>query len=203
MNKKKHIKNNYFIKHLIFLYHVSRGYLFKCGILLGLTIFMDLVQPQIIKEIIDFSIPNKDIKMLITCAFIFLVMSICGNSLNVLLEKDYSTINKKTVIELKNTLINKIENLGDTYWTGSKTGESLKIIEDDVFSVSGFGIDTIFNGLYYIAIIVLESIFLIRINVVVYILVMTISILEIIVQDKMAGIIKNKNSVGNKKHISV
>lgn len=192
MNKKKHIKNNYFIKHLIFLYHVSRGYLFKCGILLGLTIFMDLVQPQIIKEIIDFSIPNKDIKMLITCAFIFLVMSICGNSLNVLLEKDYSTINKKTVIELKNTLINKIENLGDTYWTGSKTGESLKIIEDDVFSVSGFGIDTIFNGLYYIAIIVLESIFLIRINVVVYILVMTISILEIIVQDKMAGIIKNK-----------
>ena len=112
MNKKKHIKNNYFIKHLIFLYHVSRGYLFKCGILLGLTIFMDLVQPQIIKEIIDFSIPNKDIKMLITCAFIFLVMSICGNSLNVLLEKDYSTINKKTVIELKNTLINKIENLG-------------------------------------------------------------------------------------------
>lgn len=105
----------------------------------------NLMQPQLIKRIIDQAIPDKRVDFLCILVILYGAISLVAYISNYFLEYLYSVMKRTISIKYKNNLLWHLTKMQGGYWSSKRTGELLKVLDDDVFNIENFGIETIFS----------------------------------------------------------
>ncbi|MDS0526374.1 ABC transporter ATP-binding protein/permease [Clostridium sp. SHJSY1] len=96
----------------------------------------DLVYPMMTKELVDSSIPNKEIRMIIvfaiTLIILFIIKAICGYFMN------YwgHVVGVRMQGDMRREIFNHLQKLPNTYFDNNKTGDIMSRIINDLMDIS-------------------------------------------------------------------
>lgn len=187
MNNKKNIKC--FLKILF-----ANNKLLSIGafsIMLIVSI-LDLVIPQITRQILDDAIKLGKDNLLIMLAMLYAALSISSSLLRVVLEYIYSKMKKKVSVKLKIRFLRHLSKLSGEYYANIKTGNILSIIENDMFTLENFGAEILFSLIIDMITAFIALVLLVKMDWGLLIIVIVLQLLIILSQSKFTTIIASK-----------
>lgn len=143
---------------------------------------LNLFQPQIILKIIDEALPEKKTNVLIKLVGIYIIISLMICIFNYVLRYIYSVIKRTISVRYKNKLLYHLMCVQVNLMNTKKTGEILKVLEDDVFNIENFGIDTAFDMISQMVTAFIALYFLLSMQPMIFLIVIFIEMFEIIFQ---------------------
>lgn len=196
MNIYKFDKSNKSFKNILrylnMLIRTNKIKLFIAFISMILVSGINLYKPQIIQRILDQAVENKDIRLLLQLSIIYVIIIILSAILNVSLEYFYSRIKKIITNRMKNKLLNHISKLSGSYFTERKTGNLLRILECDIYTIEDFGIDLFFNLILDLFTAIISVYFLFKIQSSLLMVVLILEFIIIYMQFKFTAKISKK-----------
>lgn len=132
-------------KHICIVFKYGKFKILFAFFLMLIVSICGLLQPKLIQYLIDKAIPNKQTNLLLGIVFIYFSISIIIYIIRLILQYFYSTIKRTITIWYKNSILIHLTRLNGHYLLNKKTGELLKIIDDDLFNIENIGIETIFS----------------------------------------------------------
>lgn len=144
----------------------------------------NLYQPQLIKKIIDAAIPQKNTKLLIYIVGAYFIIALVSYILDILLQYFYSVIKRSISLKYKNRLLNHLTKMHGKFILEKKTGELLKILDDDVFNIENLGVETVFTLISQIITATFSFFLLVSMQSAILGIVVFIEIIEIFIQLK-------------------
>lgn len=143
---------------------------------------LSLLQPQLILGIIDKAIPDKNKYILVRLIGLYVLTSLIICVFNYILRYIYSVIRRTISVRYKNELLNHLMSIPIRLLKTKKSGEVLKVLEDDVFNIENFGIDTAFDIISQIITAAIALYFLLTMQPLIFFVVLLIEVVEIIFQ---------------------
>lgn len=160
-------------------------------IMMVCTAICNLLQPQLIKFIIDKAIPLKKVNLLFELILLYIVVALLVCIFNYVLTFIYSILKRSISIKYKNRLVHHLTNMHTEFIEAQKSGEILKVLEDDIFNIENFGIETIFTIVSQVITAFTALYFLIAIQPIAFFTVIFLEIIEGVIQyyytKKIAG----------------
>ena len=153
---------------------------------------LNLFIPQITRMILDNAIKFGKIDLLLKLIIIYGMIILFSAIFNVGLDYIHSTIKKKVSINLKIKLLKHISKLSGDYYTNIKTGNILSIIESDMFAIENFGIDMLFSLIVDVFTAAIALCFLVRMQLDLLVVVISLQLLLAASQFKFTKIIANE-----------
>lgn len=201
MNNKKNIRR--FIKILLKYNKIELCLSFFIMLIVSI---LGLIQPQLIKMILDDAIIDSNIQLLIKLVVIYGTISILSSLLNVILQYMYSKMKKRVYISLKIKLLKHISKLSGDYFINIKTGNILSMVENDIYTIENFGVDILFSIIVDVFTAIMSLFFLIKMQSSLLVLVIVLQLLLMFSQSKFNKIISRKtleirNDAGNISNI--
>lgn len=176
----------------------SKGKIIIAFLLMICTSGCSLLQPQLIKKIIDRAVPDKNFRMLIFIIIVYMLLSIIVCVFNFILKILCSVMKRSISIKFKNKLIHQLSNMQPVFWENKRIGEILKILDDDIFNIENFGIETILTIFYQILTAIVAFILLFSMQPVILFVVVVLEYIEIMLQLHFTKkIIKRTSEVRN------
>lgn len=154
----------------------------------------NLIRPQMIKVIIDQAIPQKILSLLFYAAVGYAFFSIVSDVFSIIQTYLYSVMKRAISIRYKNKLLKHLCKMHGGYWGGKRTGEILKVLEDDVYNVENFGIETIFMFLSQVITAIIAAMLLATMQPTILIIVIVIEVLEIVLQIQLTKLIAKRTA---------
>ena len=187
MNNKKNIRR--FIKILLKYNKIELCLSFFIMLIVSI---LGLIQPQLIKMILDDAIIDSNIQLLIKLVVIYGTISILSSLLNVILQYMYSKMKKRVYISLKIKLLKHISKLSGDYFINIKTGNILSMVENDIYTIENFGVDILFSIIVDVFTAIMSLFFLIKMQSSLLVLVIVLQLLLMFSQSKFNKIISRK-----------
>ncbi|MCT4508891.1 MAG: ABC transporter ATP-binding protein/permease [Tepidibacter sp.] len=187
MNDKKTLRR--FIK---ILFKKNKFISFIAFIIMLLVSTLNLLIPQLTKNILDDAIKFSKINLLIKLIIIYASISILLPLLDIILQYIYSKMKKKVGISLKIKILKHLSKLSGDYYTNIKTGNILSIIEQDTYIIENFGADIVFSLIVDMFTAIIALFFLLKMQFDLLLLVIGIQLLLIVSQSKFTKIIAIK-----------
>lgn len=169
-------------RYLFEIINSNKAKIFLAFFLMICVSTCNLIQPQFIKKIIDQAIPDKKMNLLLSIALIYILISLIACILNFILKYIYSVMKRNISIKYKNRLVYHLSKMQANFWENKKTGELLKVLDDDVFNIENFGVETIFTMVSQIVTALIAFYLLFSMQPLVLFIVIIIELLEIILQ---------------------
>ena len=113
--------------------------------LILITTFLNLILPQITKQIIDEGIMAKQVLFLFQLGMVYLGVNLLLAACRSYLDFIYAKLNKKIVALLKPRIIRHISKLSGKYYANLKTGEIMNTIDNDMYIIESSGIQIFFD----------------------------------------------------------
>lgn len=179
------IKNN-FTDFWFFIIKSNKKKVIKVIVLSNIIIALNLLMPQLIKNIINLVTLDKGIEIIKLIWIIIIYISI-GSMLAILdanLLNSYTVIKKKTKIIIKIKILRKISEMSGEYYSSFKSGDVFKTIESDLEIIENYGIDFILPIINNIITIIIASMISLIIQPDLFIFVIILQILMYIVQNR-------------------
>lgn len=150
-----------------------------------LVTFFEIIQPKLLMTIIDQAIGNSDILFLFILSGIYLFSSISIGVLNLVLGIFYSRVKKRNTVKLKLKILDRISKKSGSYYTESRTGNLLHTLQNDFSVVESMGVDLFFSLVMDSLKVAAAFIILIRMNIYLFLLIVSIQIAMSIIQSKL------------------
>ncbi|MBY1344601.1 ABC transporter ATP-binding protein/permease, partial [Clostridioides difficile] len=150
---------------------------------------IDLFLPQITRLIIDEGINNENITLLIKLIILYGLIKVLSSLFNLILSYLYSLMKNKVTISLKIKLLNHVSKLSGRYYSNMKTGNTLSIIENDIFVLKNFGAELIFSILENLITAIVAIFFLMKIRYDLFLVVLILQVSLALIQTKITKII--------------
>ena len=168
--KNKRIK--YYIRFIKEIFIENKLNTIASGIIATVIVIISLVQPTIIKNIIDECKLEGSKSRLIIGVTTYLVVSYMNVFLQISQDKINSKIRNKVEISMKNTILFGLSKGNLLKVSTLDKGEILKVMEDDIANVEGAGIETLFQIIKNIVIMLVSGIILFRQSWILFVLVL-------------------------------
>ena len=179
------IKNN-FTDFWFFIIKSNKKKVIKVIVLSNIIIVLNLLMPQLIKNIINLVTLDKGIEIIKLIWIIIIYISI-GSMIAILdanLLNSYTVIKKKTKIIIKMKILRKISEMSGEYYSSFKSGDVFKTIESDLAIIENYGIDFILPIIDNIITIIIASMISLIIQPDLFIFVIILQILMYVVQNR-------------------
>lgn len=161
---------------------VGKFKIFVAFFLMLCIAILNLLQPQLILRIIDKAIPEKNKYILVKLIGIYVSTSMIIYAFSYILQYIYSIIRRTISVRYKNKLLYHLMSISTSLMKTKKSGEILKVLEDDVFNIENFGIDTAFEIVSQIVTAVIAFYFLLTMQPIICVCVLLMEGIEIIFQ---------------------
>lgn len=119
------------------------GYIFEVFIFMLIGIILSLLDPLIIKIIIDNALTNKNINLLSTLAIGLIAIFIFKGVIKVLIEYLCAYSGNRILFDIRNHLFQHLEKLSLSFYSSQKTGEIISRLDHDVTSLKEIFTETI------------------------------------------------------------
>lgn len=169
-------------------------------ILVIIVAIMELVIPQLTRNILDNGIAKGNIELLIKLIGIYFIINVMNPMIQLVLEYLYTVMKNKITISLKIKLLNHISSLSGRYFSEIKSGHILSIINQDIFIIDNFNVELLFNLLTNILTAMFSVIFLASINKELFFIVLFIEFILVIIQSKMRKHISSETNNIRQSH---
>ncbi|MBH8032052.1 ABC transporter ATP-binding protein, partial [Clostridioides difficile] len=169
--------------------HRNRVNLIFSFIFVCIISIIDLFLPQITRLIIDEGINNENITLLIKLIILYGLIKVLSSLFNLILSYLYSLMKNKVTISLKIKLLNHVSKLSGRYYSNMKTGNTLSIIENDIFVLKNFGAELIFSILENLITAIVAIFFLMKIRYDLFLVVLILQVSLALIQTKITKII--------------
>ncbi len=186
------MENKNLIRFSKLIIHKNKVNLILSFIFVCIISVIDLFLPQITKLIIDDGIGNKNTKILIELIFLYGIIKLLSALLNVILSCIYSLIKNKVTLNIKVKLLNHISKLSGKYYSSMKTGNTLSIIENDIFVLKTFDAELIFSLLENSITAIVATFLLLKIRYDLFLIVLSLQVILALIQAKVTKLISNK-----------
>ncbi|MDR1774438.1 MAG: ABC transporter ATP-binding protein/permease [Clostridioides sp.] len=168
--------------------------LLSAFIIVVIIAISSLLVPQITKLIIDKGIQKMNISILVKLTIVYITIKIIIALLDVLLSYLYSIIKSRVTVQLKVKLLNHLSKLSGRYYSDIKTGNLLSIIESDMYMIENFGAELIFNLILDFVTAIVSFIFLVKIQLDLFLIVCFFQVLLIVLQKNISKLIGKMTS---------
>lgn len=190
------MENKNLIRFSKLVIHKNKVNLIFSFIFVCIISIIDLFLPQITRLIIDEGINNENIALLIKLIILYGLIKFLSSLFNLILSYLYSLMKNKITINLKIKLLNHLSKLSGRYYSNMKTGNTLSIIENDIFVVKNFGAELMFSILENLITAVVAIFFLMKIRYDLFLVILTLQVSLALIQTKVTKIIsKNTKEV--------
>lgn len=179
-------------RYIAEIINTSKAKIILAFLLMLCVSICNLIQPQFVKKIIDEAIPNKRISLLVFIVIGYIIISLLACFLNFILKYIYSVMKRNISIKYKNKLVYHMSNMQADFWENKKIGEMLKILDDDVFNIENFGVETIFTMFSQVVTALIAFCLLFSMQPMVLFIVIIIEFLEIALQSYFTKKITNR-----------
>ncbi|CEN21866.1 ABC transporter ATP-binding protein [Paraclostridium sordellii] len=146
---------------------------------------IELVIPQLTKRILDDGIAKGNMSLLIKLIIIYFVITILSPLIQVILEYLYTVMKNKVTVSLKIKLLNHLSYLSGRYFSQIKSGNLLSIINQDMFIIENFNAELLFDIITNVFTAIFSVIFLIGMSKDLLLIVLSIELILIFIQNKM------------------
>ncbi len=113
----------------------SRPYLWLILGMLSLTLIvstLSLLNPLIMRDLIDHTLPDRDLSRLVWLVAALLVIPLLSGTLNVLLRQLNSRVGEGVVFDLRSALFSHLQRMSLSFYTHTKIGELISRFNNDV-----------------------------------------------------------------------
>ncbi|MCU5874020.1 ABC transporter ATP-binding protein [Clostridioides difficile] len=183
------MENKNLIRFSKLVIHRNKVNLIFSFIFVCIISIIDLFLPQITKLIIDEGINNENITLLIKLIILYGLIKVLSSLFNLILSYLYSLMKNKVTISLKIKLLNHVSKLSGRYYSNMKTGNTLSIIENDIFVLKNFGAELIFSILENLITAIVAIFFLMKIRYDLFLVVLILQVSLALIQTKITKII--------------
>ncbi|EGT3801613.1 ABC transporter ATP-binding protein [Clostridioides difficile] len=183
------MENKNLIRFSKLVIHRNRVNLIFSFIFVCIISIIDLFLPQITRLIIDEGINNENITLLIKLIILYGLIKVLSSLFNLILSYLYSLMKNKVTISLKIKLLNHVSKLSGRYYSNMKTGNTLSIIENDIFVLKNFGAELIFSILENLITAIVAIFFLMKIRYDLFLVVLILQVSLALIQTKITKII--------------
>lgn len=184
MMKKSNLRR--FIKFVI---KINKKTILISLILLIISIVANIYVPLLTKNMIDRGIIDRNTEILFIYLVIFVVISLIDIVSDVILGYLYSLMRSKVVVMLRMKLLKHISILSGEFFTDKKTGNLLSIVQSDIDIVESIDTELFLNMMKNIVIAGISVIFMAKLQIELFVVVVFLQISLIIVQKKFSGCI--------------
>lgn len=192
--------NKNMIRFSKYVFKKNKLTIFISLILVILVAIMELVIPQLTRNILDNGIAKGNIELLIKLIVIYFIINVLNPMMQLVLEYLYTIMKNKITISLKIKLLNHISSLSGRYFSEIKSGNILSIINQDIFIIDNFNVELLFNLLTNILTAMFSVIFLASINKELLFIVLFIEFILVIIQSKMRKYISSETNNIRESH---
>ncbi|QSZ26426.1 ABC transporter ATP-binding protein [Aceticella autotrophica] len=149
------------------VYSIIKPYMIKEIIgffIIIISTIISLLNPYIIKLIIDIAIANKDVHNLIRYIIIFAVIYILGTILNIIQSYIFTYIGEKMLYDLRLNLYKSVVNKEITFFNEKQTGEIMSRILNELPDVVNLFAGTFINIITQVATLIIAFVIMFTIN---------------------------------------
>ncbi|VYT34458.1 putative multidrug transporter membrane\ATP-binding components [Tyzzerella nexilis] len=146
------------------------------------TLILSIIQPAVIQQLMDQGILKQNIQklgllfgLLILVAFIQCILKYIMAIIHIKIKKEYSYY-------IKIKIFNHISNLSGSFFSDKKTGELVKVLENDIYTIENAGIDLIIDVIFNVITSIWAILILCSINFQLLFVVLFIELIIIITQ---------------------
>ena len=93
---------------------------------------LSLLTPLILRDLIDFTLPNKDLQRLALLAIGLIVIPLLTSGLEVFQKQINARVGEGIVFDLRSALFSHLQNMSLSFFTNTKSGEIMSRINNDV-----------------------------------------------------------------------
>lgn len=179
-------------RYILLILTKNKKKIFFTFFIMLITCILDLSIPQVTKLILDNAIISGKVTFLIKLILLYAIISICSSILNLILEYLYSKIKKSVSIKLKLKLLKHLSNLSGNYYTEIKTGDLLRVLENDLYTIENCSIDLFFSLIINIITALVAIFFLIQMQLDLFFFIIILQIIILYFQSKFTNNISSK-----------
>lgn len=193
-------KNKNIIRFSKLIIKKNKARLIFSFILVFLTSIMNLALPQLTKNIIDEGITKVNIPLLLKFIIFYFIVSALSALFNLVIEYSYSVMKNKVIVDLKIRVLNHLSKLSGKYYSNIKTGNILSITQDDMSIIESFDASLIFSIIDDLFTSMVSIVFLIKMRADLFLIVLTLQIFLILIQNNFTEKISSKVAKMRKKY---
>nr|WP_312983854.1 ABC transporter ATP-binding protein [Clostridioides sp.] len=161
--------------------------------LMIITSILSLLMPQVTRVILDNAIKNSDLGMLVKLILLYVIITIISSTLSIVLDYLYTKMKNRVSMAFKIRLVKHLAKLSGDYFTNIKTGNILKVLEDDIYVVESLGAELLFSLIIDFFTALISLIFLIKMQYDLLIIIIVLQITILYSQSKFTKLIAIKN----------
>lgn len=177
---KKHY--GYLIRYIKLVLGIGKAGIFVSFLFMISVTCVNILLPKFVKQIIDEGIEGKNINYICIHCFLYLFFIITSNGINMILENYYGALKLKASTQLKRNFIDKLVQANGKYLSNQKTGNVLRILDNDIFQVENFGIDLLLELVMNFVTAVVVFVIMLRLNPLLLFIIVVIQILMLLFQ---------------------
>lgn len=112
-------------------------------VLIVITSLMGLLTPLILRDLIDYTLPNRDAARLNLLALGLVLVPIIDSGLSIIIRRVNSTMGEGVIHDLRSQLYGHLQRMSLRFFTNTKTGELMSRLNNDVVNAQTAISDTI------------------------------------------------------------
>lgn len=174
--------NKNVIKYLIICCENKSVRIFSSFILMVLSLLTTFLAPKYLGEIIDNGIIKQNFQVVWTLGCIYLLLYIFSEVVDYVLYNFFNAIKLEGSKKIKERLLINISNANGDQLSKNQTGEFIYIINNDIFRIENFGIEVWFKCVINLLTALGAVVFLVKINVALFVIILSIEVVVIFVQ---------------------
>ncbi|MGX7265444.1 ABC transporter ATP-binding protein [Enterococcus crotali] len=156
--------------------------IFSSFILMVLSLLTTFLAPKYLGEIIDNGIIKQNFQVVWTLGCIYLLLYIFSEVVDYVLYNFFNAIKLEGSKKIKERLLINISNANGDQLSKNQTGEFIYIINNDIFRIENFGIEVWFKCVINLLTALGAVVFLVKINVALFLIILSIEVVVIFVQ---------------------
>lgn len=189
ISKKSRVNLLRYVKELL---KENRVKIFMAFIAMLFAALINLYKPYLTQQILDSGISEKNIDLIIKLSIVYILSCVIVINIEMVLSYFYSKTKRKVSVRLKNKLLNHVSKLSGSYFIDQKTGNVIRVLDNDMFILEDFGLDLFFNVIFQGLTGILAIIFLIKIQLSLAFIVIILQFAMTYLQIKFTEIIAEK-----------
>lgn len=147
-----------------------------------ITLFLSIIQPMVIQQLMDQGILNKNVEMLISSFAVLILIAFLQAALTYIVSITHMKVKKDYSYYIKIKIFNHISKLNGSFFSNKRTGELIKVLESDVYTIENAGIDLIIDVVFNVITSIWAIFILWNINYQLLFIVLFIELLIIVTQ---------------------
>ncbi len=120
----------------------------KCGLMIAVVVmvlqsYLSLQLPEYLQSIVDKGIMKKCVSLIIQYSIIYIILVLITQAFNIGLNYFYSILKIKVVSKMKISLIEYMTRSNGKSISEQNSGETIRILDNDLFQLESFGVDLV------------------------------------------------------------